>query len=122
MWRYYTYLNDVGHPGVAGALLVLVAVLNAARNSLSFFLLLITAMGYGIVRPSLGSVMLRVRLLAMVHFVFGVLSVRQTWAAVRLRIVADAASHADTRLARSSFLLKLLASLFSSSSSRYHSL
>lgn len=73
VWRYYKYLNDVGHPGVAGALLVLVAILNAARNSLSFFMLLITSMGYGVVRPSLGAVMLKVRLLAIVHFAFGVL-------------------------------------------------
>jgi hypothetical protein len=72
-FAYYEYLNKAGHPGVANALLVLVSVLNAGRNSLSFFLLLITAMGYGIVRPSLGGVMLKVRLLALVHFVFGVL-------------------------------------------------
>lgn len=70
---YYQYLNKAGHPGVANALLVLVSILNAGRNSLSFFLLLITAMGYGIVRETLGSVMLKVRLLATVHFVFGVL-------------------------------------------------
>lgn len=73
VWRYYAYLNNVGHPGVAGALLVLVAILNAGRNSLSFFMLLITSMGYGVVRPSLGAVMLKVRLLAIIHFVFGVL-------------------------------------------------
>ncbi|KAL8277940.1 hypothetical protein RQP46_009572 [Phenoliferia psychrophenolica] len=73
IYKYYDYLNTVGHPGIANALLLLVSVLNAGRNSLSFFMLLITAMGYGIVRPSLGPVMLKVRLLALVHFVFGVL-------------------------------------------------
>lgn len=73
IYKYYDYLNTVGHPGVANALLLLVSVLNAGRNSLSFFMLLITAMGYGVVRPSLGPVMLKVRLLALVHFVFGVL-------------------------------------------------
>ena len=72
-FAYYEYLNKAGHPGVANALLVIVSVLNAGRNSLSFFLLLITAMGYGIVRPRLGGVMMKVRLLALVHFVFGVL-------------------------------------------------
>lgn len=70
---YWNYLNTSGHPGVARTLLVLVAVLNAARNSLSFFMLLITAMGYGVVRPSLGPIMTKIRLLAGVHFVFGVL-------------------------------------------------
>ncbi|KAI5475999.1 transmembrane receptor [Pseudohyphozyma bogoriensis] len=73
VYRYYDYLNEVGHPGVANLMLFFVAVLNAARNSLSFFMLLITAMGYGIVRPSLGPVMLKARLLAVVHFIFGVL-------------------------------------------------
>ena len=40
-------------------------------------MLLIVCMGYGIVRPSLGSLMLRARLLAIVHFVFGVMLVFQ---------------------------------------------
>jgi hypothetical protein len=48
-----------------------VAALNAARNSLSFFLLLITSMGLSVVTPSLGSIMNRVRLLTALHFVFG---------------------------------------------------
>lgn len=52
-----------------------VAVLNSARNALSFFLLCIVCMGYGVVRPSLGSVMTRVKGLAVVHFVFGILCV-----------------------------------------------
>lgn len=47
-------------------------MLNAARNSISFFMLLIVCMGYGVVRPSLGATMLRVRILALVHFIFGV--------------------------------------------------
>lgn len=75
IFKYYDYLNTTGHPGVANALLFLVALLNAGRNSLSFFMLLITSMGYGVVRPSLGQVMLKARLLALVHFVFGVLYV-----------------------------------------------
>ncbi|CEQ42630.1 SPOSA6832_04486 [Sporobolomyces salmonicolor] len=73
VWRYWAYLNNVGHPGVAGAFLVLVSVLNAARNSLSLYLLCLASMGLSIIRPSLGSVMGRVRLLAICHFVFGVL-------------------------------------------------
>ena len=102
VWRYFVYLNNAGHPGISGAFLILVAVVNAARNSLSLFILsvgarvvivdrgcngvlmpgrdgtgwmgrLIVSMGFGVVRPSLGAVVLKIRLLAMLHFVFGVL-------------------------------------------------
>jgi hypothetical protein len=48
-----------------------VAILNAGRNSLSFFLLLIVSMGLSVVTPSLGPIMNRVRLLTAVHFIFG---------------------------------------------------
>jgi len=51
---------------------VVVAILNAGRNSFSFFLLLIVCMGYGVVKPTLGKTMIYVRWLAIVHFVFGV--------------------------------------------------
>lgn len=54
-------------------LLIVVAVLNAGRNSFSFFLLLIVCMGYGVVKPSLGKTMWYVRALALTHFVFGVI-------------------------------------------------
>ena len=50
---------------------MVVAILNAVRNSISFFLLLIVSMGLSVVTPSLGSVMNRVRLLTAFHFVFG---------------------------------------------------
>jgi hypothetical protein len=53
-------------------LLVVVAVLNAARNSFSFFLLLIVCMGYGVVKHTLGRTMIYVRWLAIGHFVFGI--------------------------------------------------
>ena len=53
-------------------LLIVVAVLNAARNSFSFFLLLIVCMGYGVVKPTLGRTMIYVRWLAIAHFVFGI--------------------------------------------------
>lgn len=86
-WLFYEYCNT--HPidllhiesvdGQASAtamarfLLVLVNVLDAARNSLSFFLLLIVAMGYGVVRPVIGPAITRVRVLTALHFFFGVL-------------------------------------------------
>ena len=53
--------------------MILVAILNAGRNSFSFFLLLIVCMGYGVVKPSLGKTMWYVRILALCHFVFGVI-------------------------------------------------
>ncbi|KAE8217969.1 hypothetical protein CF319_g8062 [Tilletia indica] len=84
---YYAYLNatDVDFFTIrsvsnnhfvtffARALLVLSSVLDAARNSISLFLLLIVSMGYGVVRPSIGPIMTRVRMLTGLHFVFGVL-------------------------------------------------
>lgn len=53
--------------------MIIVAILNAGRNSFSFFLLLIVCMGYGVVKPSLGKTMWYVRALALCHFVFGVI-------------------------------------------------
>jgi hypothetical protein len=53
--------------------MTIVAILNAGRNSFSFFLLLIVCMGYGVVKPSLGKTMVWVRWLAAAHFVFGLI-------------------------------------------------
>ena len=66
--------------------MVIVAVLNAGRNSFSFFLLLIVCMGYGVVKPSLGRTMIYVRILAITHFVFGVV-----YAVASLSITPDSA-------------------------------
>lgn len=70
-WAFYDYLNRNGSNVISKILLVLVAVLNAVRNSFSFFLLLIVCMGYGVVKPTLGKAMVYVRYLAIAHFVFG---------------------------------------------------
>ncbi|KAI0881859.1 lung seven transmembrane receptor-domain-containing protein [Annulohypoxylon maeteangense] len=70
-WGFYDYLNRNGSNIGAKVLLVLVAILNAFRNSFSFFLLLIVCMGYGVVKPSLGKTMVYVRWLAIAHFIFG---------------------------------------------------
>jgi hypothetical protein len=67
------YLNRNGSNVGSKVLLVVVAVLNAFRNSFSFFLLLIVCMGYGVVRPSLGKTMTYVRYLALAHFIFGLI-------------------------------------------------
>ncbi|CAN8097273.1 unnamed protein product [Discula destructiva] len=70
-WGFYDYLNRNGSNVGAKVLLVTVAVLNAVRNSFSFFLLLIVCMGYGVVKPTLGRTMVHVRWLAIAHFIFG---------------------------------------------------
>ncbi|KAL2134274.1 hypothetical protein VTI74DRAFT_641 [Chaetomium olivicolor] len=71
-WGFYDYLNRNGSNVGSKVLLVVVAILNAARNSFSFFLLLIVCMGYGVVKPTLGRTMIYVRWLAIAHFVFGI--------------------------------------------------
>ncbi|KAI1180345.1 lung seven transmembrane receptor-domain-containing protein [Nemania sp. FL0916] len=85
-WGFYDFLNRNGSSVGSKVLLVLVAVLNAFRNSFSFFLLLIVCMGYGVVKPSLGKTMVYVRWLAIAHFVFGLV-----YAITSLLISPDAA-------------------------------
>jgi hypothetical protein len=48
-----------------------VAVLDAGRNSMSFFMLLVVSLGLSVVSESLGRTMFRCQLLAGAHFVFG---------------------------------------------------
>ncbi|KAF2157198.1 ER membrane protein [Myriangium duriaei CBS 260.36] len=71
-WMFYDYQNRHGFNAGAKALLIVVSVLSAGRNSFSFFLLLIVCMGYGVVKHSLGKTMTMVRGLAAAHFLFGV--------------------------------------------------
>ncbi len=85
-WGFYDYQNRNGNNALNKALMVLVAILNAGRNSLSFFLLLIVCMGYGVVKPSLGKTMIYVRFLAIAHFVFGVV-----YAVASLSVTPDSA-------------------------------
>ncbi|KAF9875643.1 hypothetical protein CkaCkLH20_07024 [Colletotrichum karsti] len=85
-WGFYDYLNRNGANIGSKVLLVIVAILNAARNSFSFFLLLIVCMGYGVVKPTLGRTMIWVRWLAIAHFVFGLV-----YAITSLLITPDAA-------------------------------
>ncbi|KAL5427452.1 hypothetical protein PMIN07_007804 [Paraphaeosphaeria minitans] len=71
-WGFYDYQNRHGNNLGAKVLMIVVAILNAFRNSFSFFLLLIVCMGYGVVKHTLGKTMVMVRWLAVAHFVFGV--------------------------------------------------
>ncbi|KAG8728425.1 hypothetical protein FRC11_011094, partial [Ceratobasidium sp. 423] len=72
-WAYYRYLNSHDRGAATTMFLAVVAILDAGRNALSFFLLLVVSLGLSVVRESLGPVMTRVKLLAGAHFVFGVL-------------------------------------------------
>ncbi|TPX08962.1 uncharacterized protein E0L32_009541 [Thyridium curvatum] len=85
-WGFYDYLNRNGSNVGSKVLLIVVAVLNAIRNSFSFFLLLIVCMGYGVVKPTLGRTMIYVRWLAIAHFVFGLV-----YAITSLLVTPDAA-------------------------------
>ncbi|KAJ3206633.1 hypothetical protein HDU82_004402 [Entophlyctis luteolus] len=70
-YAYFEEYNLAGEPN--SFLLVMVVVLNAARNSISFFMLLIVSLGYGVVKPTLGANMSKCLVLTAVHFLAGVL-------------------------------------------------
>ncbi|KAI0697538.1 lung seven transmembrane receptor-domain-containing protein [Cytidiella melzeri] len=72
-WAYYRYLNAHGKGTTSTVFLIVVAILDAGRNAGAFFLLLVVSLGLSVVRDSLGRTMLRCQLLAVAHFVFGVL-------------------------------------------------
>ncbi|CAI2163193.1 1817_t:CDS:2 [Funneliformis geosporum] len=70
-WGYWENYNTYGRSSTF--LIIFVAVLNAGRNSISFFMLLIVCMGYGVVKPTLGNTMNKCRALAATHFLFGII-------------------------------------------------
>jgi hypothetical protein len=72
-WGFYDYQNVHGSNVGAKVFMIIVSILNAARNSFSFFLLLIVCMGYGVVKPTLGKTMVMVRWLAAAHMLFGII-------------------------------------------------
>lgn len=47
------------------------AILDAGRNSMSFFMLLVVSLGLSVVRESLGRTMLKCQALTGLHFLFG---------------------------------------------------
>jgi Lung seven transmembrane receptor len=51
--------------------LLLVAILDAGRNALSFFMLLVVSLGLSVVRESIGTKMYKCQFLAGAHFIFG---------------------------------------------------
>ncbi|KAG0707496.1 lung seven transmembrane receptor-domain-containing protein [Suillus ampliporus] len=72
-WVYYRYLNAHGKTAASVVFLFVVAILDAGRNALSFFMLLVVSLGLSVVRESLGRTMLKCQVLAGLHFIFGVL-------------------------------------------------
>jgi len=74
MIMHYVYYNHYNNTNDNSMLLLIFAGgLNAGRNSLTFFILLIVCMGYGVVKQSLGSTMRKVQVLTLLHFIFGIL-------------------------------------------------
>ncbi|KAF7784069.1 hypothetical protein Agabi119p4_234 [Agaricus bisporus var. burnettii] len=72
-WAYYRYLNAHGRSTASTIFLIVVSILDAGKASMSFFMLLVVAMGLSVVKESLGRNMFRCQLLACAHFVFGIL-------------------------------------------------
>ncbi|KAJ7597591.1 lung seven transmembrane receptor-domain-containing protein [Mycena floridula] len=72
-WGYYRYLNAHGKSTASTVFLIVVAILDAGRNSMSFFMLLVVSLGLSVVKESLGSRMIRCQILAGAHFIFGIL-------------------------------------------------
>jgi hypothetical protein len=70
----YEFFNSYNRNGsINPTLLAFTTILNAGRNSLSFFMILIVCLGYGVVKSSLGDTMKSVLVLTCSHFVFNVL-------------------------------------------------
>ncbi|GLB35917.1 putative lung seven transmembrane receptor [Lyophyllum shimeji] len=72
-WAYYRYLNSHGKSTASTVFLIVVAILDAARNAMSFFMLLVVSLGLSVVRESLGRTMWKCQILAGAHFIFGIL-------------------------------------------------
>ncbi|WFD25432.1 hypothetical protein MNAN1_000394 [Malassezia nana] len=86
-WLFYRFYNanpiDMRHfvstdqrrgsTSIARFLLVLTNILESMRDSMSFFLLLIVSMGYGVVHPTIGPVIVRVYALTGLHFAFSIM-------------------------------------------------
>ncbi|OLY84612.1 hypothetical protein AYI68_g1221 [Smittium mucronatum] len=66
---FWTRFNSTGNAN--NVLAILMILFEAARNSMSFFLLLVVSLGWGIVRPTLGKTMKKCALLFFLHFLSG---------------------------------------------------
>lgn len=71
-FNYWLYADFNKTGSVSSFLMGVVVIFNAGRISISFFMILIVSLGYGVMRPTLGSTMRKCILLAAVQFVFAV--------------------------------------------------
>ncbi|KAJ1976441.1 hypothetical protein H4R34_003977 [Dimargaris verticillata] len=65
---FYAHYNTHGTKSMALATFLI--ILSSLRNCLSFFMMLIVALGYGVVKPTLGSTMRKCQILGGVYFLF----------------------------------------------------
>lgn len=74
IWGYYDFVNtNGGHTAGSTVYLIFLAILTSLRNAVTFFLLLIVCLGYGVVKPTLGDQMKKCGALAALHFVCSML-------------------------------------------------
>ena len=71
--NYWLYSNFNATGSLSIPILFFVVVFNAGRNSLSWFMLLIVALGYGVLRPTLGKALKLCIGVAVAHFITGVI-------------------------------------------------
>ena len=67
-YGFFESYNQTGAPNKV--LLGIMTILNSGRVSASFFMLLIVSLGYGVVKPTLGTTMNKCVALAIIHFIF----------------------------------------------------
>lgn len=73
IWAYYDIKNEKGDTAGTKAYMVFVSILNSAKISSSFFLILIISLGYGIVYPKLNrTLMKRIKLFTLFQFLLSV--------------------------------------------------
>ncbi|SCU94941.1 LADA_0G12420g1_1 [Lachancea dasiensis] len=73
IWAYYDIKNEKGDTAGTKVYMVFVSILTSAKTSFSFFLLLVIALGYGVVYPKLNKkLMRRCQIFAGVNFVLSV--------------------------------------------------
>ncbi|SCU89365.1 LANO_0D04610g1_1 [Lachancea nothofagi CBS 11611] len=73
IWAYYDIKNEKGNTAGTKVYMVFVSILTSVKTSFSFFLLLVIALGYGVVYPKLNKkLMRRCQLFAIVNFVISV--------------------------------------------------
>ncbi|SCV01218.1 LAME_0G14818g1_1 [Lachancea meyersii CBS 8951] len=80
IWAYYDIKNEKGNTAGTKVYMVFVSILTAAKTSFSFFLLLVIALGYGVVYPKLNKkLMRRCQIFAVINFAIGVAYLIQSY-------------------------------------------